>query len=300
MLDWIAFLLIMTLFFAFASTRFVAMLKAWVTTPMRVLLMLGVLLIPYMLVGWRSTPFITGLAIMIVATSFIAFGSLWRPKGAKPLHPLDILVILAIWFPIEFDWLPDVDLILSDDIAFPVTTLTIVTLSFFCFLVLRPLPQFGYTYRLSKSDFRAALTAIVATMAVMVPFGLLINFLELGVAPVDVFYVAGWPLIYLFTAIPEEMLFRGVMQQQMHGRFANKNMALLLASFIFGLAHLNNSTLNHDSPNWAYVIMATIAGLAYGWTYRKTGKISAAANAGARTNARDDLWWWKVFRRNCC
>jgi membrane protease YdiL (CAAX protease family) len=50
------------------------------------------------------------------------------------------------------------------------------------------------------------------------------------------------------------------------------------------VAHLDNATAGYLAPNWAYVAMATLAGLAYGWVWRRTGKITAAAVTHALVN----------------
>jgi hypothetical protein len=89
---------------------------------------------------------------------------------------------------------------------------------------------------------------------------------------------------FFFTALPEEMLFRGIIQQQMETRFGNRNLALGIGAVIFGLAHINNATAGYPEPNWMYAIMATLAGLAYGYTWMKTGKITASALVHASAN----------------
>lgn len=84
--------------------------------------------------------------------------------------------------------------------------------------------------------------------------------------------------------MPEELLFRGVIQNQIHRRVKHEWLALAVAAIIFGLSHLNNSTAGYPEPNWMYALMATLAGLAYGWTWRRTGKITAAAVVHATVN----------------
>jgi membrane protease YdiL (CAAX protease family) len=44
----------------------------------------------------------------------------------------------------------------------------------------------------------------------------------------------------------------------------NAFIALLIASVIFGAAHLDNKTSNHSPPNWIYGVEATLAGFLYG------------------------------------
>jgi membrane protease YdiL (CAAX protease family) len=47
----------------------------------------------------------------------------------------------------------------------------------------------------------------------------------------------------------------------------------ITASVLFGFSHITNMHF----PNWRYVLLAFIAGLFYGWTWRKTGSIFASA-----------------------
>lgn len=72
--------------------------------------------------------------------------------------------------------------------------------------------------------------------------------------------------------------------------------ALLLASVIFGLSHLDNPnppflpvTLRgrHFAVPWLYVVLATIAGIFYGLAYRRTSKITASA----LVHCLVDTWW---------
>ncbi|MBX9641344.1 MAG: CPBP family intramembrane metalloprotease, partial [Mycobacteriaceae bacterium] len=66
--------------------------------------------------------------------------------------------------------------------------------------------------------------------------------------------------------------------------------ALIFASVIFGLAHLDNDTPNYHQPNFLYALFATFAGILYGWVYRTTGFLTA----GAITHATVD-WMWVIF-----
>jgi len=60
------------------------------------------------------------------------------------------------------------------------------------------------------------------------------------------------------------------------------------ASVLFGFSHITNSAF----PNWRYVILASIAGLFYGWTWRRTNAIFASAFVHAGV----DTTWHFFFR----
>ena len=94
--------------------------------------------------------------------------------------------------------------------------------------------------------------------------------------------------ILCFTAWPEEFLFRGLLQNML-ARSAKSEMAgWWTASVVFGFSHITNLGF----PNWRYVILASIAGLFYGWTWRKTGSIFASAIVHALV----DVIWHFLFR----
>lgn len=71
----------------------------------------------------------------------------------------------------------------------------------------------------------------------------------------------------------------------------NAIVALIVASVIFGAAHLDNNTTNYHVPNFMYMLMATIAGLLYGWTWRASGNIVFSAI----THALVDWIWVTCF-----
>jgi membrane protease YdiL (CAAX protease family) len=58
---------------------------------------------------------------------------------------------------------------------------------------------------------------------------------------------------------------------------------------IFGFAHITN---NGVFPNWRYVLLASIAGIFYGRTWRKTGSIFPSAILHALV----DTTWHLLFR----
>jgi uncharacterized protein len=84
--------------------------------------------------------------------------------------------------------------------------------------------------------------------------------------------------------LPEELLFRGLVQNQLEGRLGNARAALGITAVIFGLAHLNNPLPGFAAPNWTYGLMAALAGIAYGWTWHRTHKITASAIVHASVN----------------
>jgi hypothetical protein len=131
-----------------------------------------------------------------------------------------------------------------------------------------------------------AVLALLAFAAVGIPLGLLTGFLAFE-PQVPEFVPALLALLagYLFTALPEELLFRGLIQNGLERLYPKAKIATLIApAVLFGLAHLNNPTPGYPVPNAMYAVMATLAGLAYGYVWRRTGKITASAITHALVN----------------
>jgi uncharacterized protein len=89
-----------------------------------------------------------------------------------------------------------------------------------------------------------------------------------------------WSMVFL-TALPEEALFRGVVQSAIErwlgdGRHAT-TVAVLLAGVLFAIAHAAGGPL--------YVLLACVAGIGYGWIYASTRSLAwaIAAHAGLNT-----------------
>lgn len=71
----------------------------------------------------------------------------------------------------------------------------------------------------------------------------------------------------LLVSLTEELLFRGYIQGGLERLLHHRTLALLLASGIFGIAHLG--------AGWQWVLLATLAGLGYGLAYRQGGLYAA-------------------------
>jgi uncharacterized protein len=95
---------------------------------------------------------------------------------------------------------------------------------------------------------------------------------------------AWWPAwlasMVCFTALPEEAVFRHVIQGGLQTWLGptqqSRWTALAAAAALFGLAHVGGG--------WVYVALATVAGLGYGLVYAITGSIVAAILAHTALN----------------
>jgi membrane protease YdiL (CAAX protease family) len=200
------------------------------------------------------------------------------PAGRAPISELAAAFVLGL--PIKFHLLPPLPL--GAGSGYNAGKLVALVAGMYLFLVARPLGGIGYTYALRRRDVSTALAAFGCFAFIAVPLGLGTRFLtwhpQLGVAN-----VAATPVvIYLVTAVPEEFLFRGLIQNLL-GRWLGPRAGLAIASVVFGLSHL---------PDPRYALLATIAGFAYGWVYLRTGRVTASAV----THALVDAVWVILLR----
>jgi membrane protease YdiL (CAAX protease family) len=189
-----------------------------------------------------------------------------RTKGEERRVPVrELVVVFALWLPIEFRLLPSLPLPPPNGVD--MRKLVGLVDAMYLFLVARPLSGIGYTYRLTAGDARLAVTAFLVYAVVALPIGFATGFIAWRPA-LDATHVAGAPLIiYLVTGVPEEFLFRGLLQNLL-ARWLGPRAGWGMASIVFGLAHF---------PDPRYMLLAAIAGLAYGWVYWRTQRITASA-----------------------
>ncbi|MBY9001509.1 MAG: CPBP family intramembrane metalloprotease [Candidatus Heimdallarchaeota archaeon] len=121
--------------------------------------------------------------------------------------------------------------------------------------------------------------------------GLVIISVPIGLATGFLTWSPSWPGIFMFIfsfigiwltiALPEELIARGVIQHQLTENIVDKEknfykywkwIVLVVASIIFGVSHWNNTSLEFI---WVYILLASIAGMAYGYSWWKGGLFSA-------------------------
>jgi CAAX protease family protein len=168
--------------------------------------------------------------------------------------------------------------------------LALIAVASWCWIFLRPVPELGYEFRLSRQVLRAALLNFLLFAAIAIPSGWLIGFTAWNVR-----WHSGGAFgldfleIFLFIALLEETFFRGFLQSLLTDSFGSWWKAQLVVSVLFGLFHI----LHAPFPNWRYVLLATIAGWFYGSAYRNGGGVVASS----LTHALVDTVWRTWFTR---
>jgi hypothetical protein len=162
-----------------------------------------------------------------------------------------------------------------------------VCIGIYAFAVIRNLEGVGYRLLWRKQDATEGFANFLAFCLLGIPLGMALHFIHPHVSSVSLWQL---PLqffgIYLTIAIPEELLFRGILQNLLCRsitRGPTGVYGLLIASVIFGAAHLHHAPV----PNWRYAILATLAGVFYGNVFRNRRRLSASALTHALV---DTLW----------
>ena len=195
----------------------------------------------------------------------------------------DFLVLLALGLAVDLRWLEP---------AWPqglaaLGKVLLLDAGIFGFLVVRRLDGVGFDLRLTWRDVRRGLAEYLLYAIIAVPLGLWLGFLHLhAILPSPLRLIGAFVFTFVFIAIPEELFFRGWLQnilERRTGRFR----ALLITAVIFGLAHWNKRAVHF---NWRYVLMAAIAGIFYGRAWRAQRRVGASALTHASVDTTWSIW----------
>jgi len=230
-----------------------------------------------------ATPAAMGTMAIYLSVPFIVFG-MWN--AAEPL------VILWIWLPLEFGIVRQILITHTPggDLHYAFAQMLAIDAGIVAFVIWNRTPNVGYRFEWNRKFLRAGLVNFFKFAVIAIPLGFAIHFIHYSFAWRKVYTsVPVFAGIFLFTALPEEFLFRGLIQNWIQRVSRNRVLSLLLASLIFGASHLNNGP---PIPNYRYFLMATIAGVFYGTAWSTTGSLMASA----LTHALVDTVWSVVFR----
>jgi uncharacterized protein len=227
--------------------------------------------------NWSRVAVVAGL--IFVPIGLAAWAGAWQ----------DFAGILGIWVVVKFgprQWLwPYPDRKLSHVL----TVLVAVNAALAAFLLMRRAKGIGYSIGWGKRWWIYVVGSFLVFACIAIPMGIALGFISLAPqwgkwGSYAVLSLA----ILMFTAWPEELLFRGLLQNFLAKASKSELAGWWTASVLFGFSHITNMGF----PNWRYVILAALAGLFYGWTWRKTGSIFASA----LVHAAVDAVWHFLFR----
>jgi len=228
---------------------------------------------------------IATLALFIFVTLALAASAEKQPAGTWQ----DFLILAGVWVAVKFapsHWLWPYP---GGRLAYVLTILLALNLALAVFMLLRSINGIGYNIGWGHhwGFFIFASFAVFAVVAI--PLGEAMHFISFAPRWYEWKALPFTALaIFFFTAWPEEFLFRGLLQNMLSRASKSDLAGWWTASLLFGLSHITNMGF----PNWRYVILASIAGFFYGWTWRKTNSIFASAIVHALV----DTTWHFLFR----
>jgi len=128
---------------------------------------------------------------------------------------------------------------------------------------------FGPPLLASQADWltmlRAALPSVLVLIAIVMVAALWIGQVHLDLKWPEVFPIWAWSNLF-FTCTAEETLFRGVIQRRLQGMGGIAS--VVVAGLAFGIAHFAGGV--------EAIVLATVAGVGYGWIFWHTNRIEAS------------------------
>ena len=287
-------------------------------------LVIGLLFVPYFILGFagprefishalagRRSRLAGASALLIVPYLAYAFGTSTYSMSAlftlafylavptaiillikpteKSISWLDGLAVLALWLPFDFRLIQGVWTWPGGIGGYAASSLVAVNLGLLLFLGWRRIEGIGYAFRLRLLDLQIASVNLAIFAVIAVPLATMIDFIEFrGTAPEPLNIFTSWITLLVFVALPEEFLFRGLIQNFLHHWLGKGWPVLILAAVIFGAAHLENDGF----PNYRYFLLASIAGIFYGRAYLQSRNLMAPV----AVHASVDAIWQAFFR----
>lgn len=253
--------------------------------PLR-LLFPALLSIPYALVAcsahifqWRWLALYTLLPVAIAAL-------LWDARRADPdqrSNWRDFLVLIVLGLAVDLRWFQP---------AWPprltvFNKILLLDAGIYAFLYVRQLNGVGFNLRLRPRDLGIGWREFLFYAPIAIALGLAIGFLHFhAVVPSAPRAVAAFAFSFFLVAVPEELFFRGWLQNLLERRMGRAP-ALILTAVLFGLAHFNKRAAHF---NWRYVLLAAIAGIFYGRAWRHGRSVGASAITHATVDTVWGLW----------
>jgi membrane protease YdiL (CAAX protease family) len=225
---------------------------------------------------------VAGLVFMPLA---LAASAQQRPMGGWQ----DYVTLAGVWVTVKFSpshWLWPYP---GGRLAYVFTVLLSLNVALAAYLLVRRFNGIGYSIGWGRRWGFYILASFILFGCIAIPLGEGMHFIQFAPRWTE------WKslpflatAILFFTAWPEEFLFRGVLQNMLSRSCKSDLAGWWTASILFGFSHITNMGF----PNWRYVILASIAGFFYGWTWRKSGSIFASAIVHALV----DVTWHFLFR----
>lgn len=105
------------------------------------------------------------------------------------------------------------------------------------------------------------------------------RYIQFGVVGLNKNALARLPFIIVYAsiliAVPEEILFRGLLQTYLYSIISNTPIVILFSSLLFGFAHCLNGAKQYGPAgwNWKLIGMTFLAGIFLGFSFYVTGSL---------------------------
>ncbi len=242
--------------------------------------------LPYLIVAGAAGIFRWGWMALYALLPVAVSGLCWQARRSDPDQRgnwRDYAVLAALGLPVDLRWFEgawSAHLAIFSKILLP-------DAGIYGLLLIRGLEGAGFDLRVSGRDILTGMREFLFYASIAIPLGLGLGFLHLHV---------GWPspwralealfFTFFFIAAPEELFFRGWLQNLLQRRMP-RSWALLATASLFGLAHFNKRAAHF---NWRYVILALLAGIFYGRAWRSKARVGASAVTHCLVDVAWSLW----------
>ena len=246
----------------------------------------ALLSIPYLLVACAGGIFLPQWLALYAALPVAIAMLLWQAARIDPGQRgnwRDFLVLAVLGLAVDLRWFEG---------AWPAhlaifNKILLLDAGIYGFVLIRHLDGAGFDLRLRIKDLGIGLREAAIYTPIALALGLWLGFLHAHrVWPAPGPMAGAWLFTFFFIAVPEELFFRGWLQNLLEKRMGRYG-ALLLTACLFGLAHFNKRTA---SFNWRYVLLAALAGIFYGRAWRAQRRVGASAVTHATVDAIWSLW----------
>jgi membrane protease YdiL (CAAX protease family) len=246
----------------------------------------GILSVPYVLVTAAAGAFQLSWFALYALLPIALAGLLWQAASKDPEQHgnwRDFLVLAALGLAVDLRWFES---------AWPahlaiVNKMLLLDAGIYGFILVRQLDGIGFDLRLRWRDAAIGLREVARYTPIALALGLSLGFLHLHLLwPGAASIAEAWFFTFFFIAIPEELFFRGWLQNLLERRIG-RTPALLLTAVLFGLSHFNKRAAYF---NWRYVLLAAVAGIFYGRAWRQDRRVGASAITHASVDAIWSLW----------
>ena len=244
----------------------------------------ALLAVPYLVFAIGTPVFRWQAAVTMTAFSVLLAGFLGLPKLSSKMTWRDGIALGIITAAYFLHWFHG---------AWPGAAATLfpklflADVALYCFLVARRLDGMGYSLIPSRATTWIGIREWLFYFPFALVIGTLTGFIHFHQALPPAENAVGTVLVtFLLIALPEEMFFRGILQNLLETRLGRMG-ALIFASVVFGLSHFNHGA----AFNWRYVLLASIAGFFYGRAWRAHRQIFASVLAHTLVDVVWSLWF---------